>query len=126
MIENAQPSSLGVKVLRSLVVHPVHANNVTSTVTPGAWNTPICPFLERFGLRYRRWLRPSEHFDLIPEFISIIRTRRESKFFLQSFRIWASSDQKEPLELMKGLWMSDVGFVGLMQLKEVIDEDESW
>ena len=126
VIHNARPSSLGVKVLRSLVVHPVHANNLGPTATPGAWNTPVCPSLKRFGLRYHRWLRPSEHFDLIPEFMSIIRTRRESMFFLQSFRIWAGSDQKEPLELMKGLWMSDEGFVGLMQLKEDIDEDEIW
>ena len=123
VIHNAQPSSLGVNVLRSLVVHP---NNVGTTATPGTWSTPVCPSLKRFGLRYRRWLRPTEHFDLIPDFISIIRTRRESMFFLQSFRIWATSDQKEPLELMKGPWMSDEGFVGLMQLKEDVDEDEGW
>ena len=126
VIHNAQPSSLGVKVLRSLVVHPVYANNLGPTATPGAWNTPVCPSLKRFGLRYRRWLRPNEHFDLIPEFMSIIRTRRESKFFLQSFRLWARSDQKAPLELMKGSWMSDEGFVGLMELKEDVDEDEVW
>ena len=126
VISNAQPSSLGVKVLRSLVVHPVHADNVDPAATPVAWNPPVCPSLKRFGLRYHRWLRPREHFDLIPEFMSIIRTRRESMFFLHSFRIWARSDQKEPLELMKGSWMSDEGFVGLMQLKEDVDEDESW
>ena len=126
VIHSARPSSLGVKVLRSLVVHPVHASDLGTTDTPGAWSTPVCPSLKRFGLRYRRWLRPSEHFDLIPEFMSIIRTRRESMFFLQSFCIWATSDQKEPLELMKGSWMSDEGFVGLMQLKEDVDEDESW
>jgi len=126
VISNAQPSSLGVKVLRSLVVYPVPANNVGLAATPVAWNPPVCPSLKRFGLRYHRWLRPREHFDLIPEFMSIIRTRRESMFFLQSFRIWARSDQRDPLELMKGSWMSDEGFVGLMQLKEDIDEDESW
>jgi hypothetical protein len=34
VIDNAQPSSLGVKVLQSLVVHPVHANNLGTTATP--------------------------------------------------------------------------------------------
>jgi hypothetical protein len=34
VIDNAQPSSLGAKVLQSLVVHPVHANNLGTTVTP--------------------------------------------------------------------------------------------
>ena len=114
VIHNAQPSSLGVKVLQSLVVHPAHANDPGATATPGAWNTPVCPSLKRFGLRYRRWLRPSEHFDLIPDIMSIIRTRGESMFFLQSFRIWARSDQKEPLELMDVSWMSDEGVACLI------------
>jgi hypothetical protein len=96
VIENAQPSSLGVKALRSLVVLP------GTTGTPGEWNTPACPSLKRFGLRYRRWLRPSEHFDLIPVFMSIIRSRQQSKCSLQSFCIWGSSDQEDPLELIDG------------------------
>ena len=126
VIGSAQPSSLGVKVLQSLVVHPAHANNVGTTATPREWIMPVCPFLKRFGLRYRRWLRSSEHFDLIPEFMSIIQTRRESMFFLQSFRIWTRSDQREPLEVMKGSSMSYEGFLGLIRLKEDVDEDESW
>jgi hypothetical protein len=56
VIYNAQPSSLGAKVLQTLVVHPVHADNSGTTVTSGGWNTPVCPSLKRFGLRYRRWL----------------------------------------------------------------------
>jgi hypothetical protein len=35
VIENAQPSSLGVKVLQSFVVHPAHANNLGTTATHG-------------------------------------------------------------------------------------------
>ena len=94
VIDNAQPSSLGVKALRSLVVHP------STNSTPGACNAPTLPPLKRFGLRYRRWLRPSEHFDLIPVFMSIIRSRQQSRHSLQSFRIWGSSDQEVPLELI--------------------------
>jgi hypothetical protein len=110
VIDNAQPSSLGAKVLQSLVVHPVHANNLGTTVTSGGWNTPVCPSLKRFGLRYRRWLRPSEHFDLIPDFVSIIWSRQQSNFSLQSFRIWTRSDQKGPLELLEGSRISREGF----------------
>jgi len=94
VIDNAQPSSLRVKALRSLVVHP------STNSTPGACNAPTLPSLKRFGLRYRRWLRPSEHFDLIPVFMSIIRSREQSRHSLQSFFIWGSSDQEVPLELI--------------------------
>ena len=110
VIETAQPSSLGAKVLQSLVVHPVHADKLNITATHGGGNTPACPSLKRFGLRYRRWLRPSEHFDLIPEFMSIIWSRQQSKFSLQSFRIWKGSEQKDPLELIEGSWISVKGF----------------
>jgi len=108
VINNAQPSSLGVKALQSLVVLS------GTTATPEEWNTPACPSLKRFGLRYRRWLRRSEHFDLIPVFMSIIRSREQSKCPLQSFRIWGSSDQEDPLEL-----------VGESQIKVELTTDEN-
>jgi hypothetical protein len=110
VIDNAQPSSLGAKVLQSLVVHPVHANNVGTNVTSGGWNTPVCPSLKRFGLRYRRWLRSTEHFDLIPDFVSIIWSRQQSRFSLRSFRIWTRSDQQDPVELLGVLGIGRTGF----------------
>ena len=110
VIHNAQPSSLGATVLQSLVVHPIHTNNRDTTATPGRRNTPVCPSLKRFGLQYRRWLRPSEHFDLIPEFISIIWSRQRSKYSLQSFQIWRRSDQQDPVELIAGGWINLEGF----------------
>jgi hypothetical protein len=129
VIDNAKPSSLGAKVLQSLVVQPVHTNLSTSggwntplaslleqfgdryrywlqTSTLERWDTPLCPLLKRFGLRYRRWLRRSEHFALIPEIESIIRSREQSGFSLESFRIWKTGDQKDPLELIEGSGIS--------------------
>jgi hypothetical protein len=103
LINNEQPSSLGLKAVQSLVVHPVHSNNLGTIATAGGWNTPVCPSLKRFGLRYRRWLRPSEHFDLIPVFASIVRSREQSKFSLESFLIWPMGD---PLELIEGSGIS--------------------
>ena len=102
LIDNAEPSSLGVKVLQSFVVHPAH--------TAAGWDTPMCPSLKRFGLRYRRWLRSSEHFDLIPEFISIIWSREQSGFPLKGFYIWKSTDQVRPVDLIEGSWISRRGF----------------
>ena len=113
VIDNAQPSSIGVKALSLLVVLPVHANNPGTTTTHGRRNEPACPSLKRFGLRYRRWLRSSEHFDLIPELMSIIWSRQQPKCSLQSFRIWGSSDQQAPLELIEG---SQVSFEGVERL----------
>jgi hypothetical protein len=110
VIDNAQPSSLGAKVLQSLVVHPIRPTNLDTTVTPGERNTPVFPSLKRFELRYRRWLRPSEHFDLIPDLVSIIWSRQQSKFSLQSFRIITRSDQQDPLELLDGSQVSCKGF----------------
>jgi len=110
VIDDAQPSSLGVKVLQLLAVHPVHANNLGPTITPGQLSTPACPSLKRFGLRYRRWLRTSERFDLIPEIMSIIWSRQQSKFSLQSFQIWTRSDHVDPLELIEGLSINLRGF----------------
>jgi hypothetical protein len=107
VIDNARPSSLGVKVLQSFVVHP---NNLSASTTPWARNKPLCPSLKRFGLRYRRWLRSSERFDLIPDLISIIWSRQQSNFSLQSFRIWTRGDQIDPLELIEGSWISFGGF----------------
>jgi hypothetical protein len=122
VIDNAQPSSLGVKVLQSLI-HPVNANNPGTTATPGGRDTPLCPSLKRFGLRYRRWLRPSEHFDLIPEFMSIIRSREQSNFPLQSFRIWTRSDHEGPLELITGPWISFDAFVRLANDSGITQEN---
>ena len=113
VIDNSQPPSLGVKALQALVIHPVHASNLGTTPTPGRGHTPVCPSLKRFGLRYHRWLRPTEHFDLIPELISIIWSRGQSKFPLQSFHIWKESEQEDPLELIEGSGISLEGFEGL-------------
>ena len=121
VIHNAQPSSLGVKVLQSLVVHAVHVNDPSTTDTPGTWSTPVCPSLKRFGLRYRRWLRPSEHFDLIPVFVSIIQSREQSNFSLYSFRIWSRIDQNDPLELIEGLSISLKGFEVLRYYTKLAD-----
>jgi hypothetical protein len=123
VIENAQPSSLGVKVLQSFVVHPAHANNLGTTATHGRGNTPVCPLLKRFGLRYRRWLRPSEHFDLIPEFVFIIWSRQRSKFAMQSFRIWKGSEQQDPLELIEGSWINLKAFEHLANDGTIKGED---
>jgi len=117
VIDNSQPSSLGVKTLQALVVHPVYASNLGTTTTPGGGYTLMCPSLKRFGLRYRRWLRPTEHFDLIPELVSIIWSRGQSKFALQSFRIWKGSEQEHPLELIEGSGVSLKGFERLANVK---------
>ena len=111
VIDNTEPSSLGAKVLRLFAVHP---NNLRTPATPGSRNTPVCPSLKRFGLRYRRWLRPSEHFDLIPQLISMILSRKRSNFSLNSLQVWMWSDKKDPLELIDGSWISLEGFKHLV------------
>ena len=110
VIACAQPSSLGAKVLQSLIVYPVHTRNLGTTATPVGGYTPVCPSLKRFGLRYGRWLRPSEHFDLITDLVSIILSREQSRISLESLCIWKGSDQKHPVELIEGSRISLKGF----------------
>jgi len=119
-IESAQPTSLGVKALRSLVAD---ANDRDTADAPGRRNTPLCPSLKRFGLRYRRWLRPSEQIDLIPEFLSIIWSRQRPQFSLQSFRLWRCSDQKGPLELIEELRISFEVFEHLADDGDIKEEN---
>ena len=113
VIHGARPSSIGAKVFRSLVVQPVDSNNLGATSTPGRSGLLLCPLLRRFGLKYDRWLRPSEQFTLIPVFLSIIRSRHQLDASLESFNLWMRSDQKHPLALMG---ISGVSHNGVMRL----------
>jgi len=99
VICSARPSSLRAEVFRSLVVQPVHASSTGAMSTPERRDPPLCPSLRRFGLKYRCWLRSSEHFDLAPIFVFIILSRGHSNCALQSFRVWTRNDEQDPLEL---------------------------
>ena len=109
VIESARPSSLGVKVFRSLIVQPVYASNLDTPSTPRKLHTPSCPQLKRLGLKYRRWLRQSEDFNLISAIESVISSRERSKYSLHSFSIWMTSNQDEPLGLIKESQMNRMG-----------------
>ena len=122
VIHNAQPSSLGAKVFQSLVVQPVHASHPSVTTTPGDSGAPFCPSLRRFGLKYDRWLRPSERFDLSPVFVSIIQSRQYSNRSLKNFDLWTTNDQKDPLELIEESVISIKGFKRLAK-ESGIEED---
>ena len=110
VIHNTRPSSFGANVIQSLIVQPVSASDLGATPTPGELYPPLCPSLRRFGLKYDRWLRPSEQFDLIPAFVSIIRSRQQSKYSLESFGLWTTSDQRVPLQLIEKSQISIEGF----------------
>jgi len=106
VIGSARPSSLGVKVLQSLIVKSVHASNTGAASTTKGWHPPLCPSLKRFGLKYRRWLRSSEHFDMALVAASIIWSRGRSNRALQSFHVWRKCDKEAPLELV-GIFFKD-------------------
>ena len=118
VIHCAQPLSLGATVFQSLGVHPVHTSNMVMTSSPGELTAPLCPSLRRFGLRYSRWLRLSEQFDLIPILKWMIHSRQHSNYALESFDLWTTSDQKDPLELIERSEMSVAGFKRLAKVSE--------
>ena len=66
VVHSTRPSSLGAKVIQALVTQPVTFSNIGAISTPVWSHTSLCPVLRRFGLKYDRWLRPSEQFALIP------------------------------------------------------------
>ena len=106
----ARPSSLRATVFQSLVIHPVHTSNIDTTSSPGELCAPLCPSLRQFGLKYDRWLRPTEQFDLIPVFVSFIQSRQHSNHALKRFCLWTTNDQETPLELIERSQMSVDGF----------------
>ena len=109
VIESAEPSSLGAKVFQSFIFRPNRASDVSAKSTFKGWCMPLCPSLKRFGLKYRRWVRQSEHFSSIPDFMCIIESREHTIYALQSFSIWMTSNQQYPLELIEGLRMNWAG-----------------
>ena len=115
VIYSARPSSLGAKVFRSLVVQLVDSNSLGATSTPGQPGALLCPWLKQFALKYDHWLQPSEEFDLIPAFMSIIRSRAHSGRPLRNFKLQMKRDQMESLELIKG---SGLSVIGLRQLAD--------
>ena len=112
VIESAHPSSLGVTVMQSLIAKPVPPSNPGIKITLMC-NARLCPSLKQLALKYRRWLRPSEDFTILPECMSIIWSRQWSNCSLQSFRIWKTNDQQEPLELIEDSNVNFKGFKGL-------------
>ena len=113
VIHSPRPSSLGAKVFQSLIVLPVDSNNLGTISTPGRSSTPLLPLLQRFVLKYGRWLRQSEQFDLIPVLMSIIRSRQHFNVSLKRFGLQMRSDQNDPLELIGRFGVHVEGFMRL-------------
>ena len=116
------PSSLGATVFQPLIVYPVQTSNMGATSSSGELRAPLCPSLRHFGLDYHRWLRPTEQFDLIPVLASFIQSRQHSNYALESFDLWTTRDQEDPLELIERSQMSVKGFRQLAE-KSGIEED---
>ena len=51
--------------------------------------------------------------------LTLFQTRQQSEFPLRSFRIWGTSDQKDPLELIGGSQISRKGFEGLANVSAI-------
>ena len=122
VIHCAQPSSLKACVFQSLVVHLVQASDMSMTSSPGQLGAPLCPSLRRFGLKYDRWLRPTEQFDLIPVLVSFIQSRQHSDYPLESFGLWTTSEQRAPLKLIERSRMIVRRFKRLAKMSR-IEED---
>ena len=124
VIHSARPSSIGAKVFQSLVVQQVDLVYPRTASSPEQLGVPLCPFLKRFGLKYDRWLRSSKQFNLIPVFMSIIRSRQhlhhsKGGFSLESFTLHMKRDQKNPLKLIRRYGVSVIGFMNLADASEV-------
>ena len=112
MIDCVGPTSLGAKVFRSLIIWPTRRGR----------RTPLCPSLKRLRLKYRRWLRRSERFGLIPDLVYMIKSREPSNYTLQSLTIWLKSDQGGPLELIEGSRLSQRGLRRLADASGINEE----
>ena len=122
VIHSARPSSLGAKVFQSLVIHPVHTTNMGTISSPGQLGAPLCPSLRRFRLKYDRWLRRTEQFDLFPVLASFIQSREHSNYALESFDLWATSEQRTRVELIERSQMSVKGFKRLARVSGIKED----
>ena len=126
VIESAEPSSLGAKVFQPFIVQADHKIDIGETSASKEWRAPLFPSLKRFGLKYHRWVRRSEHFSLIPDLVSIIMSRECSIYALQSFGIWMTSNQVHPLELIEESRISWAGVKSLANESGIEGEMFSW
>ena len=126
VIRCPQPSSLGATVFQSLVLHPVHASNMGTISSPRELSAPMCPSLRRFRLKYDRWLRRTEQFDLIPVLASFIQSRQHSNYALESFALWTPSYQKGPLELIERSQMNVEGLKRLARISGIQEDPQRW
>ena len=124
VIESAEPSSLGAKVFRSFIMHTDHKIDIGAISTSKEWCAPLCPSLKRFGLKYRRWVRRSEHFNVIPDIVSLIMSREHSIHALQGFSIWRASNH--PLELIEESRISQAALESLANESGIEREMFSW
>ena len=113
IIDCAGPTSLGAKVFRSLIIWP----------TLRGRQVPLCPLLKRLGLKYRRWLRRTERFSLIPDLVYVIKSRERSNYALESLSICMTSNQEVPLELIEESRMSPKGLRRLAKESGIIGEN---
>ena len=113
IIESAGPASLGGKVFRSLIVWP----------TLRGQRAPLCSSLKRLTLKYRRWLRRTERFSLIPDLMYVIKSRERSNYALESLRICMTSNQEDPLELIEESRMSQKGLQRLANESGITGEE---
>ena len=113
IIDNAGPASLGAKVFRSLIVWP----NLREQ------RAPLCSSLKRLRLKYRRWLRQTERFSLIPDLVYVIRSRECSNYALESLSICMTSNQEDPLELIEESRMSKKGLQRLANESGILGEE---
>ena len=113
IIDSAGPASLGGKVLQSLIIW----RNLRGQ------RAPLCPSLKRLGLKYRRWLRRTERFSLIPDLVYFIKSRERSNYALESLSICMASNQEDPLELIEESRMSPKGLQRLAKESGITGEE---
>lgn len=97
-----RPDALGKKFLLAMIAKKGRdsvrstntdaGNDVLGVDTGPAWTPSLCPNLNTFGLKYRRWLRDYENDELTPLFLKVVETRSKSGTPLKSFKVWPTKD----------------------------------
>jgi hypothetical protein len=125
ILTNLRPSSLHPALFAAFIAQPPHQKDWDVIPVIGEWHVTLCPSLKILGLRYDRWLRPTEQFTLTPTFMAIIWSRKWSRCSLQSFRIWLTDGQTEPLELI-GESQTRLRELGLLHSVIYVQQDHSF
>jgi hypothetical protein len=109
------PSSFGEGFFADLMARPLQKQH-WDLLPIGSWKSPCCPALVVLELKYGRWLRQTEEFQLAAVFAALVWTRRKTHYKMRRFAVIPPADVSacwdfvgEPIRCLKAFGLLSGG-----------------